>query len=307
MKNGTAELLRIIGAPKKYDFEHTAELVRTYDKQDYTLEVYLQKNGPDSFQRLFVAIPKSVSAPMPCVVIPYYFPEGMLGYDPDTDEVLADYKAVSFMDDLARRGYAVASADSFHLSYIGINKEEGYKPWLDKVHHWSAAAKALLADYPEWTGLGKLIFDTSLVIDLVSSDSRIDASRIGIMGHSLGGIMSFCTGCIDKRVKVIVSSDFGMNWDRNNWHDIWYFGSRISEVKSLGLTTTDLLELAAPKPFMLFAGYYDNDESFEMMKSASGYSDSLDNLGFINHATGHRPPADVIEKGYQFLDKWLKK
>ena len=59
MKNGTAELLRIIGAPKKYDFEHTCELVKSYDKQDYTLEVYSQKNGPDSFQRLFIAIPKS--------------------------------------------------------------------------------------------------------------------------------------------------------------------------------------------------------------------------------------------------------
>jgi len=306
MKTTTSELLRIIGTPDNYDFEHTSELVKSYDKGDYTLEVYLQKNGVETYQRLFIAIPKSQSAPLPCVVVPYYFPEGMLGYDPDTDEVLEDYKAVAFMDELAKRGYAVATADAFHLSYIGINKE-GYKPWLDKVHHWSEAAKSLLADHPEWTGLGKLIFDTSLVIDRVSVDSRIDSSRIGILGHSLGGIMSFCTGCIDERVKVIVSSDFGMNWDRNNWQDIWYFGSRLAEVKALGLTTTDLLELAAPKPFMLIAGYYDNDESYEMMTSAVGYANRLGNLGFINHATGHRPPADVIEKGYEFLDKWLKK
>ena len=301
----SAELLRLIGEPVGYEFDKSCELVWSRDKKDYTLEMYHQANGEGRYQRVLLAIPKGAKEKLPCVVIPYYFPEGMLGYDPETDEVLEDYKAVAFMDQLARRGYAVASADAFHLSYIGINREDGYKPWLDKVHHWKAGAQALLADHPEWTGLGKLIYDTSLMIDLVAADERIDASRIGIMGHSLGGIMSFTTGCVDERVKVIVSSDFGMIWQRNNWHDIWYFGEKLSEVESLGLTTADLLSLAAPKPFMLFAGYYDNDDSLEVMKSVSGYDNYPERLGFINHATGHRPPKDVIEKGYEFIDKWL--
>jgi len=29
-------------------------------------------------------------------------------------------------------------------------------------------------------------------------------------------------------------------------------------------------------------------------------------LCVYNHATGHRPPTDVLERGYDFIDKYLK-
>ena len=67
-----------------------------------------------------------------------------------------------------------------------------------------------------------------------------------------------------------------------------------------------LLGSAAPKPFCLIAGQYDNEDSWKMMCSAPGYEENSGRLKIINHATGHRPPMEALEEGYAFLDKWLK-
>ena len=43
-----------------------------------------------------------------------------------------------------------------------------------------------------------------------------------------------------------------------------------------------------------------------MMQRAKGYAGYEDRLAIINHASGHRPPMDALEKGYDFLDRYLK-
>jgi hypothetical protein len=55
------------------------------------------------------------------------------------------------------------------------------------------------------------------------------------------------------------------------------------------------------KPFVLIAGLSDNEDALDFVMR-TGYSDSSQYL-FINHATGHRPPMEVLEKGYDFLQK----
>lgn len=300
MNNARQTWLKWMGEPTNYAFDHTLTFVKKYEKPEYDAEVYIQANGVGTAQRLIKAFPKNMTGPVPCVIVPYYFPEAMLGTDPETDEVLTDYMEVAMMLHLVRRGYAVASAEAFHLTYVTRGRDpETFRPWLD-------SANALLADHPNWTGISKLVRDTQLVIDVMADDPRVDASRIGIAGHSLGGVMSFYTGCLDERIKVILASDFGMDWDRTNWRDPWYWGAKVEQLKAAGLDHSSLLGAAAPKPMMLFAGKYDNDDSYKMMLAAPGYEGKEDRLGFINHATGHRPPADVQEKGYEFLDKWLK-
>lgn len=58
---------------------------------------------------------------------------------------------------------------------------------------------------------------------------------------------------------------------------------------------------------MLIVGYYDNDDSLLMMKNAVGYKDFPERPAFVNRATGHRPPKHILDREYEFLDKYLKK
>ena len=303
MKKHTKEKwLELIGNPRRYDFEHTLTLTDTFVTEDYIAEYYLQANGPETFQRVLMLFPKMLNGKVPGVLVPFYFPEAMLGYNPmDEKDDLSAYEGIEMMLHLVRRGYAVASADAYHLTYLSDVERE-----RSDFSRWKYAGEALKRDHPNWSGIGKLTADTRLLLDVFAADARVDENHLGIAGHSLGGKMAFYAGCLDDRIKVILASDFGIGWDQTNWNDIWYWGERVKELKADGVDHTSLLNCAAPKPFFLIAGQYDNEDSLKMMNVAQAYEKFNDHLVFCNHATGHKPPAWALEQGYDFLDKWLK-
>jgi len=142
--------------------------------------------------------------------------EQMLGMDPATGEPIPRCAHDCIMRHLVQRGYVTASADSYHITYM-----ESEKPF-DDFSRWKDAGEKLRCDHPNWSGVGKLISDTQLLLDALCADKRVDSSRVGIAGHSLGGKMAFYTGCLDSRVKAILASDFGIGWDQTNWRDVWY-------------------------------------------------------------------------------------
>lgn len=291
-------------------FPRLVEKLGTYPFPDFYVEEYRQANGPDSFQRLMMAVPKNAKGRLPAVVVPFYYPEAMLGFDPKTGGVefhltpsktnLTYFSEVAYMKDLAKRGYVTVTAEAYYLTYA---KKDAPEAGWDR---WRHVGKRLNKDHPGWTGIGKLTFDTRLLVDLLASDSRVDSARIGIIGHSLGGKMAFYAGCQDSRIKVIVASDFGIGWDQTNWNDVWYWGGKLGEVRAKGMDHSDLLSLACGKPFCLIAGQADNEDSGAIMRRAKGYETCPERLKLVNHATGHRPPRDATETGYRFLDKYLK-
>jgi pimeloyl-ACP methyl ester carboxylesterase len=247
-----------------------------------------------------MAFPKNIKEPRPAVAVPFYFAEAMLGFDPATGEEFPRYSLYPMMADLARRGYVTASADAYHLTYTPQERARG------DFGRWRVAAEALNREHPRWTGIGKLISDTRLMVDALAEDPRVDENRIGIAGHSLGGKMAFYTGCLDPRIRAILASDFGIRWEQTNWQDPWYWGEKVEQLKEAEMDHAQLLGLAAPKPFCLIAGQYDNMDSWAMMTQAPGYDPGEGRLKIIHHATGHMPPREALEEGYAFLDRWLR-
>lgn len=289
-----------LGIPATSAEIHTATPICSYDKPTYTLELYTQSLEDGTSQRVMLAIPKAVAFPAPAVLTPFYYPEAMLGFDPATGENLPLFAGIEMMVHLAERGYIAACADAYHLTYCQEGKSR------DDFTRWRDASAALYRDHPHWSGMGKLVSDTRRMLDLVCADPRVDVARMGIAGHSLGGKMAFYTGCMDERVKVILASDFGFGWHQSNWDDPWYWNGRVQELIDAGLDHTGLLSLAAPKPFCLLAGEYDDASSGDMMRQATGYVSCPEHLKLIHHGKGHRPPADALEEGYAFLDAFLK-
>ena len=292
-----------LSVPAGYAFARHVEHVRTWDFPDFSVDFYRQANGPGTVQRVFVAVPKGGSGKLPAVAVPFYYPEAMLGFDPSTGEELPKFKGVTMLADLARRGFVAATADAYHLTY----RTDATEP-RDDFKRWKKAAEALARDWPRWTGVGKLTADTRLLIDLLAADPRVDAARIGIIGHSLGGKMAFYAGCLDPRVKAIVTSDWGIDWDRTNWSDPWYWGAaRVAAMKAKGRTHADLLAYAGSKPFMLIAGKYDTAASARaILDKVPSCRAHPERYVVLDHASGHRPPPDALEAGYRFLDKYLK-
>ncbi len=289
-----------IGFPEKTCEEAPLTLLAKFDEPEFDGELYSQPNGQGTTQRLLFLFPKNLTKPAPAVLVPFYFPEAMVSYDPATGEELPRFSKIPMMLHLVRRGYITVSADAYHLTYISSNK-----PKLD-FSRWKDASEVLMKEHPNWTGIGKLVYDTRLMTDALLADPRVDTNHIGITGHSLGGKMAFYSGCLDDRIHAILASDFGIGWDQTNWRDLWYWGEKVDALIAKGMDHAGLLGSAAPKPFCLIAGQYDNDDSWQMMCRAPGYAADDGRLKIINHATGHRPPLEALEEGYDFLDKWLK-
>ena len=291
-----------LSEPAGYAFARKVTHVRTWDFPEFSVEFYRQANGPGTDQRVFLAVPKRRPAKCPAVAVPFYYPEAMLGFDPATGLQLPKFKGVTMLADLARRGFIAASADAYHLTYRPDTAEP-----RDDFKRWKKAAEALARDWPEWTGIGKLTADTRLLVDLLAADTRVDAARIGIIGHSLGGKMAFYAGCLDPRIQVIVTSDWGIDWDGTNWKDPWYWGAaRVDAMKAAGRTHADLLAYADGKPFMLIAGKYDNAASARaVLDRVPAYRAHPERCVVLDHASGHRPPPDALAAGYRFLEKHL--
>jgi dienelactone hydrolase len=59
--------------------------------------------------------------------------------------------------------------------------------------------------YPKWSLMGKMVADTRAAIDAVAALDVVDASRISLMGYSLGGKVGLLTAAVDDRVHALAA------------------------------------------------------------------------------------------------------
>ena len=289
---------KVIGKPSFTYDPKDIEILEKFEQPDYFGTLCKQSTGPFNKQLVLIMEPKKPAAnPRPGAIVPFYHPDTMSGFDLNNKKVIEDAKAVQFGLHLVRQGYVAVCTEAFPFNTVPEPAENKGFAW------WRAASEKLLLDNPQWTGIGKLIWDTSRGVDLLLRLENIDPNRIVIIGHSLGGKMAFCTAAFDERITAVVASDFGIGWDFTNWDDIWYFGKQIHD-EDFHLQNHQLLAMIAPRPFLLIAGLYDKPESWQYINEAKKVYriyQKEDHVGMVDHATGHRPTMDAMGIAYRWL------
>ena len=96
--------------------------------------------------------------------------------------------------DLVKAGFAVFAPDIYG---VGERIEPGHR-----CHDISTFTKR----HPTWSAVGKTIYDNMIAIDWLSTLPEIDAKRIGVVGHSLGGHSSIFLAGLDERVTATCSN-----------------------------------------------------------------------------------------------------
>lgn len=288
-----------LGAPSFADYDHKATIALELDQPAYHGTLYKQPTGPETQQTVLLMTPtKPLSNPCPGMVIPFYNPDRMVGINVLTQEPLEnEAPLIQFGRHLAEQGYMVVCTEAFPYNTVPEPKENVGFAW------WQNGAEKLLQDNPNWTGIAKLAYDTSRALDLLLEQPNIDVNKIGVMGHSLGGKMSFYAGCLDDRFKAIVGSDFGMGWSFTNWDAPWYLGKQITH-PNFTLAHHHLLALFAPKPFLIIGGEADRPASWQYLNEARkvyALYDKPENIGFFDHASGHRPTEESLHIAYTWL------
>src|SRR5438045_890928 len=160
-------------------------------------------------------------------------------------------------------------------------------------------------------------------VDLLASLPEVDSSRIGCIGHSLGGHNALFVAAFDPRIRVVATS-CGFNsfakYRKGHLADWSHKGymPRIAtqygnDAKKVPFDFTELLAAVAPRAAFVSAPVKDNDFEVEGVRdcitSARPIFDLLeaaDNLEVVYPDTGHDFPPDARLRAYAFLDRHLR-
>ncbi|MBO5642423.1 MAG: SUMF1/EgtB/PvdO family nonheme iron enzyme [Kiritimatiellae bacterium] len=285
--------------PAEYlNFERKVTLIRKFDWPECDGELYLQANGPGTFQKVLFTFPKNMKGKVPGIVVPYYAPADMIARNFDTGADIKGQLPVAFMRHFAVRGWASMCSETYHLNYI-----PGLK--IKDFSKWTITAKKFYSDWPTWNCMAKKVFDTKIATDIFLADPRIDTTRVGICGHSLGGQGSFYSGMLDDRIKAVVASDFGYRFDQTHWESPWYWSTHLNEARRRGLDNNQLLIIGKSKPLCIISGKTDDSTTQNEIMDSGAYSKRPDDFLFLNHQCAHRPPMYILETAYRFLERKL--
>jgi len=214
---------------------------------------------------------------------------------------LGDKANRKYGEELAQRGYVTLSPD-----YPGYG---GYEPDVYAMGYASATAKG--------------IYNHRRCVDLLTSLDEVDATRIGCIGHSLGGHNTLFAGLFEPRIRVMATS-CGFNrfakyygGDLSGWSHRGYM-PRIAEVydkdpAKMPWDFPELLAELAPRPVFISAPLH--DANFEVSgvrdcvaaaRPAYAARGAADALEAVYPDCGHDFPPEVREQAYAFIDKALQ-
>lgn len=204
---------------------------------------------------------------------------------------------------LAQRGYVTLAPD-----YPGF----GESRW-----DFDAAGKA---PFHYQSGTAKAVWDNLRSVDLLETLPEVDRSRIGCLGHSLGGHMTIFTAVFDPRLKVLVSSCGFSHFRKDDvpsWTGPRYMPRIASEFGNdparVPFDFPELIAALAPRPFLACAAKKDDDFDYtgveEVIRAARPVYRLYGSEGKVEAfypEGGHGFPPEARERAYAFLDRFLK-
>lgn len=202
-------------------------------------------------------------------------------------------KTAAYATDLAERGLVTLAVPWWFELVAGTRPAD-----RSLAEHYAGAVARHRASSPV-TGLGRAVAYLITAVDAVTALPFVDASRIGVFGHSLGGKLAMHLAALDPRVTVGVASEPGVGFANSNWPDPWYLDGRIPH----DVDHDELLSLVAPRKFLIIAGGdSDGDHNVALSDRARRHvPDAASWLYWVRHDAGHTPPPAVVAFSYRWL------
>jgi dienelactone hydrolase len=164
-----------------------------------------------------------------------------------------------FGDGYARRGFVVLALDVSHRPLEdrrGLYDDflMGDSPMGGNFTHPAVKSPGLDSD---WEEDGERAWDALRALDYLRSLPQVDAARLVVTGHSMGGEVASYVGALDEGVAVTVASapstDFGVMLHHGN-HPCWrWLDADVREY----LDMSDLHALDAPRALVIETGKAD--------------------------------------------------
>ena len=229
--------------------------------------------------------------------------------DPDANK--GDSLGKDFARQLVRRGYVTISPEHFCAG----------RRMPDEGPYETAA---FYRKHPEWTAVGKYTFESHLACSVLAAHDMVDARRLGVTGHSLGGQGSIWLAAYDDRICCVAPSccapTFRENPDPLHWsRDHWYvYFPQLRQQFLVGQRIKcdfhEMMALIAPRPLLERLALNDGDPTCQAhrvmlhLKLRELYR-LLDNEpahAFTVFGDGHAIPSFSQDNMLNWMDRWLK-
>lgn len=209
--------------------------------------------------------------------------------------------------ELAERGYVVLAPD-----YPGFGDAKDYNFETDRYV----------------SGTMKGIFNHLRCVDLLQSLPEVDGSKVGVLGHSLGGHNAIFAAAFDERLKVTVSScgwtlfdfyDAGENvtklhggklgpWAQERYMPFIKTKYRLDPA-AVPFDFDEVISIIAPRAFFTNSPLGDANFNADGVKKGMEYIDEVyQKFGAINNVravypdAGHDFPKSIRLEAYRFVD-----
>ncbi len=177
-------------------------------------------------------------------------------------------------------------------------------------------------DYPAASVAATMLMDHMFAVDVLCETKLVDSSRIGVIGHGLGGTNALLLAAFDDRIQACVSScgfaRFADDKNVSRWtsDDGFSFIPKLKgfiEKKKYPFDWEHILALMAPTPTLSLAAL--NDSVLSGTKSCQkavkgarriykllGEADALSN---VDHKDGRCVTAETLQMADEWFERWL--
>jgi dienelactone hydrolase len=215
--------------------------------------------------------------------------------------------------ELARRGYVVLAPDAICFEERGAFRGELAAPESQTAGQQFERfefTKRILHGSCLQT---KMVWDMQRGLDYLASRPEVDGARLGCIGHSLGGQQTLFLAALDDRVQAAVSSCGFASMATVLRDGVTHnFGAYVPGWLEHG-DVGDVLASVAPRAFMALNGESDRifpvdglRASFDTARAAYEAQRVPERLELGVYEGGHQFSAEMRDRAYRWLDRWLR-
>lgn len=234
-------------------------VIEEIDRGDFVRKKVIIDTAPDAKTIIYILKPKNVMGKLPVVIANHghgYGVKDIVGLWEDSEErYVYDGYQKDFAIQLCRKGFMVCAAEiacfgERQHDYSYLKTEVGNRI-PNTCHHAGVYAFMLGKSIA-----GLRVRDNMRMVDYISTLAEVDINRLGAMGISGGGMLTFFHTSVDERIKTCVingyytsfaSSILAMNHCTCNY---------VPGILELG-EESDLVGLIMPRPLLAEAGSRD--------------------------------------------------
>jgi len=175
--------------------------------------------------------------------------------------------------------------------------------------------------FPDWSIHGKDVWDTSRLIDYLETLAFVEATKIGMVGHSYGGHSAIFTTALEPRIKVAVAngpvSDFrhhGLHWavpkGGGNSQSLPALRPYVLDhTLPIPITFYEFTALIAPRPLLVGQAVGERrpmeEENYAAVKDVYGAVGATEKVRYHWYAGDHDFPAEAREAAVTWFKRWF--